>query len=239
MGCSTAPSRSTKTLKYPKRRRTTLPDLGGGRAPRSGGEASRSRDQRVVGLLFLPCPDRPVAPLRGCERRHDFLSPMFAFAAHTARAARRCCASASTNIDFGGKTPLTEAKRGKGNAPSGGPLSPVAGAILRGWVAKHPGGQYSSAPPRGPRSRKRRTAFGPLTRNEANTTSRGPSRQQWRCCGAGTSSGTASEQLRRQGDRPADDRRVARPPDGGDAQALPPLSPASRDSDRASVWRGE
>src|SRR5262249_36840955 len=74
---------------------------------------------------------------------HGFLSPMFAFAAHTGARRSEMLRALVTDIDFGGETVLIrEKKRARGQRTNRRvPLSSFLLQVLRDWLTRHPGGQ--------------------------------------------------------------------------------------------------
>jgi integrase len=103
--------------------------------------------------------------------RHDFLFPMFAFAAHTGARRSEMLRARIDDVDFaGGAVLLREKKRARGTRTHRRvPLTPALDRALRDWVARHPGGQALFCHrPEVPRSKKRRAGAVPLTRDEAH-----------------------------------------------------------------------
>jgi integrase len=103
--------------------------------------------------------------------RHDFLYPMFVFAAHTGARRSEMLRARVDDVDFaGGAVLLREKKKARGTRTHRRvPLSPALDRTLRDWVARHPGGQALFCHrPEVPRSKKRRAVAEPLTRDEAH-----------------------------------------------------------------------
>jgi integrase len=122
--------------------------------------------------LFLTLPEVDDF-LRFAEAtaRHEFLYPMCAFAAHTGARRSEMLRVRLDDVDFAGGTVLIrERKRDRSQRTFRRvPLSPLLERILRDWVARHPGGQYLFCHRlEVSHSKKRRTTFGPLTRDEAH-----------------------------------------------------------------------
>jgi integrase len=122
--------------------------------------------------LFLTLPEIDDF-LRHVEAnaRHGFLYPMFVFAAHTGARRSEILRARIDDVDFtAGTVLIRERKRAKGKRTHRRvPLSPTLERVLRDWLGKHPGGQFLFCHGlKVVRSKKRRTAVGPLTRDEAN-----------------------------------------------------------------------
>jgi integrase len=122
--------------------------------------------------LFLTLPEIEEF-LRHVEAnaRHGFLYPMFVFAAHTGARRSELLRARVDDIDFtGGTVLIREKKRARSKRTHRRvPLSPVLERVLRDWLGRLPGGQFLFCHGlKVPRSKKRRTAVGPLTRDEAN-----------------------------------------------------------------------
>jgi integrase len=103
--------------------------------------------------------------------RHPFLPAMFVFAAHTGARRSELLRARVGDIDFEGGAVVThEKKRVQGKRTHRRvPLSPLLEQVLRDWLTRHPGGQALFCHQlQVPRSKTRRTAGVPLTRNEAN-----------------------------------------------------------------------
>ena len=77
--------------------------------------------------------------------RHDWLYPMFCFAAHTGARRSEILRSRISDIDFQAKSVLIrEKKRVKGRSTTRRvPLSGFLGGVMREWFDAHPGGVYS------------------------------------------------------------------------------------------------
>lgn len=104
--------------------------------------------------------------------RHAFVYPMLCFAAHTGARRSEMIRSQIGDLDLVGQTALIrEKKRRPGERTSRRvPLSPFLVGVLKEWLGQHPGGPYTFCQGRHvARSRKVRTSFVPLTRNEANS----------------------------------------------------------------------
>jgi integrase len=122
--------------------------------------------------LFLTLPEiQEFLRFVEANARHTFLYPMFVFAAHTGARRSELLRARVDDIDFtGGTVLIREKKRARSKRTHRRvPLSPGLEQVLRDWLGRHPGGQYLFCHGlKVPRSKKRRTAVGPLTRNEAN-----------------------------------------------------------------------
>jgi integrase len=96
---------------------------------------------------------------------------MLAMAAYTGARRGELIAARIEDVDFqAGTFLIREKKRFKGqHSYRRVPMSEELEKVLRDWVGLHPGGQYLLRHRQAvPRSKKRRTACVPLTRNEAN-----------------------------------------------------------------------
>jgi len=96
---------------------------------------------------------------------HDFIYPMFAFAAYTG--ARRGEIRRSEIEDFRfdeGLLMIRERKRRKSMAQTFRfvPLHSQLAEVMREWLTKHPGGQYSIAPPQNMAKRAPKVSFAPM-----------------------------------------------------------------------------
>jgi integrase len=78
------------------------------------------------------------------EARQPWVYPMFAFAAHTGARRSEMLRALTTDVDFSGNTVLIhEKKRARGKRTSRRvPLTPTLAAVLKEWLAVHPGGRY-------------------------------------------------------------------------------------------------
>jgi integrase len=136
------------------------------------GGLTEAEERELWDCLFLTLPEIDEF-LRFVEAnaRHGFLYPMFVFAAHTGPRRSEILRSRIDDIDFtGGTVLIREKKRARSKRTHRRvPLSPVLERALRDWLGRHPGGQYLFCHGlKVPRSKKRQTTVGPLTRNEAN-----------------------------------------------------------------------
>ena len=103
--------------------------------------------------------------------RHDWLYPMFCFAAHTGARRSEILRSRISDFDFQAKSILIrEKKRVKGRSTTRRvPLSGFLASVMREWFDVHPGGVYSiSQPLKIFRSKKTRADFVPVTIDESN-----------------------------------------------------------------------
>jgi integrase len=102
---------------------------------------------------------------------HGFVYPMLVFAAHTGARRSEILRARIDDVDFAGGTVLLhEKKRSKGQRTHRRvPLSAFLEQVLRDWVAQYPGGKHLFCHRADvARSKTRRTAAVPLTRNEAH-----------------------------------------------------------------------
>jgi integrase len=138
----------------------------------AGGGLTPAEQEELWDCVFLTVPQ--VQELLEHVRRQalqPFVFPMFCFAAHTGARRSEVIRSSVDDIDFAGQSVLIrEKKRGRGRRTHRSvPLSPFLAGVLQEWLARRPGGPDTfSQQLRVCRSKTRRTAFGPITRNEAN-----------------------------------------------------------------------
>ncbi len=110
------------------------------RAARSNGDA-----EELWECLYLELPE--IAELldyvRGAARQ-PWVYPMFSLAAHTGARRSEMLRALVADVDFSGNTVLIrEKKRARGKRTSRRvPLTPTLAAVLKEWLAVHPGGQY-------------------------------------------------------------------------------------------------
>ena len=100
-----------------------------------------------------------------------FIYPMFATAAHTGARRSELLRSEIPDIDFEQNIiTIQERKRVKGKFSTRRvPMSSFLSDVLRKWVNDHPGGNHTFAQELSVvRSKKSRTTYGPVTRDEAN-----------------------------------------------------------------------
>lgn len=103
--------------------------------------------------------------------RHEFLYPMFVFAAHTGARRSEIIRSTLDDLDLASQAVLIhERKRVKGRLSTRRvPLSPLLSDVLRAWVARHPGGtQTFCLDVDVAKSKKSRGFTTPLTVDEAH-----------------------------------------------------------------------
>jgi integrase len=103
--------------------------------------------------------------------RHDWIYPMFCFAAHTGARRSEILRSRIADFDFQAKSVLIrEKKRVKGRRTTRRvPLSGFLASVMREWFDAHPSGVYSiSQPLKISRSRKSRADYVPVTVDESN-----------------------------------------------------------------------
>jgi integrase len=76
--------------------------------------------------------------------RQPWVYPMFSFAAHTGARRSEMLRALVTDVDFAGNTVLIrEKKKARGKRTSRRvPLTPTLAAVLKEWLAVHPGGRY-------------------------------------------------------------------------------------------------
>jgi integrase len=121
--------------------------------------------------LFLTLPE--VAELLRFVKeaaRHPFLYPMFCFAAHTGARRSEMLRARVGDVDLeAGAVGIRERKRARGKRTSRRvALTPFLAGVLKEWLASHPGGQHLFCHGLEVfRSKTRRVAYGPLTRDEA------------------------------------------------------------------------
>lgn len=122
--------------------------------------------------LFLTLPE--VAELLAYVKetaRHDWIYPMFCFAAHTGARRSEILRSRIADFDFQAKSVLIrEKKRVKGRRTTRRvPLSAFLAKVMREWFDAHPGGVYSICQPlKIFKSRKSRADYVPVTVDESN-----------------------------------------------------------------------
>lgn len=100
--------------------------------------------------LFLTLPE--VAELLEYVRetaRHDWIYPMFCFAAHTGARRSEILRSRISDFDFHARSVLVrERKRVKGRQTTRRvPMSGFLASVMREWFDAHPGGVYSISQP--------------------------------------------------------------------------------------------
>jgi len=105
------------------------------------------------------------------KARHNFVYPMFAFAAQTGARRSEIIRCRIADLDLDGKTVvLHEKKRAKGKCTTRRvPLSPFLLRVLQDWLLHHPGGLYLFCQTTHVcRSKTHRSAPTPITRDEAH-----------------------------------------------------------------------
>ena len=103
--------------------------------------------------------------------RHDFIHPMFVFAAHSGAGVARCSAPASpTSTSTAGRCWCGRRSGSAASRPSAASRSrPCSRKSWAAWFAAHPGGSYAVCKDAGPgRGLKLKSGFVPLTVDEAN-----------------------------------------------------------------------
>jgi integrase len=75
---------------------------------------------------------------------HGWIYPLFAFAAHTGAGRSKVIRALAADVDLAGNTVLIrEKKRARGKRTTRRvPLTPLLKAVLKGWLAEHPGGPF-------------------------------------------------------------------------------------------------
>ncbi len=111
----------------------------------AAGGLTEAEKKDLWNALFLTLPE--VAELLDQLRKSGTLPwvyPMACFAAHTGARRSELLRARVADIDFKGKTVLIhEKKRVRGKRTTRRvPLSPFLTAVLKDWLASHPGGQY-------------------------------------------------------------------------------------------------
>jgi len=136
------------------------------------GGLTEAEEADLWDCLFLTLPE--ISELLAYVKqhaRHPFVYPMFAFAAHTGARRSEIVRSRVNDIDLAaGVITIHERKRNQSMRTTRRvPISPVLAAVLRNWLAKHPGGASTFVlGGEISRSRKERTTVIPLTRDEAH-----------------------------------------------------------------------
>jgi integrase len=131
-----------------------------------------AEEKELWDCLFLTVPQ--AQELLAHVREHalqPFVYPMFCFAAHTGARRSEIIRSRVSDIDFAGQSVLIrEKKRGKGQRTHRRvPLSPFLAGVLQEWLSRYPGGAETFCQPLHVcRSKTKRVALGPISRNEAN-----------------------------------------------------------------------
>ncbi|HZZ27254.1 MAG TPA: site-specific integrase [Pirellulales bacterium] len=122
--------------------------------------------------VFLTLPDiTELLEYVRVKAVQPFIYPMFVFAAHTGARRSEMIRSLLTDLDFQSQSAIIhERKRKKGKLSTRRvPLSPLLIDVLKGWLSHHPGGLYTfSQQLEVERSKKTRTEFGLLTRDESH-----------------------------------------------------------------------
>lgn len=136
------------------------------------GGLSLAEQRGLWDCLFLTVPQVQELLTHVHEQAlQPFIYPMFCFAAHTGARRSEIMRSRVSDIDFAGQSVLIrEKKRGKGQRTHRRvPLSPFLARVLQEWLSQHPGGPETFCQTLHVcRSKTKRLAFGPITRNEAN-----------------------------------------------------------------------
>jgi integrase len=136
------------------------------------GGLTEEEKRELWNSLFLTLPE--VAEFLEYVRlnaRHDWIYPMFCFAAHTGARRSEILRSRIADFDFQAKSVLIrEKKRVKGRRTTRRvPLSAFLAKVMREWFDAHPGGIYAiSQPLKIFRSKKTRADFVPVTIDESN-----------------------------------------------------------------------
>jgi integrase len=136
------------------------------------GGLSDAEKAELWGSLFLTLPE--VADLLDFVKangRHEWIYPMFCFAAHTGARRSEILRSRIADFDFAaGSVLIREQKRVKGRRTMRRvPLSRFLARVMREWFDAHPGGVYAiSQPLKVFRSKKQRTGYLPITKDESS-----------------------------------------------------------------------
>ena len=137
------------------------------RAIAHGGAASELWD-----CLYL-LPDELAELLEYVKQNadHGWIYPMFYMAAYTGARRSEMLRAKITDVDLPGRTILIhEKKRSKTQRTTRRvPLSPQLAGVLKDWLANHPGGEWLFCQEvKVLRSKTKRTAPTPITRNESS-----------------------------------------------------------------------
>ncbi len=136
------------------------------------GTLSEEEQSDLWGALFLTTTE--LAELLAYVRAttsHEFLYPMFVFAAHTGARRSEMLRSEIDDIDFAaGQITIREKKRVRGRLTTRSvPLSPALRQVLRQYIGAHPGGKFTFAVPPGlERSKRKATTVTGITRDQAH-----------------------------------------------------------------------
>jgi integrase len=136
------------------------------------GGLKKGEEAELWDALFLTLPEIDEL-LKHVEAtaRHQFIYPLFVFAAHTGARRSEILRSRVDDLDFESKTVvIREKKRVKGRQTLRRvPMSPLFASVMKNWIAKHPGGSYAICKAlERPRNQKTRMELDPLTVDEAN-----------------------------------------------------------------------
>jgi integrase len=136
------------------------------------GGLTRKETAELWDSLYLTLADvQEVVGLIGDNALQAWVHPMCCFAAYTGARRAEMLRAMVTDVDLAGQTVLLrERKRAKGRATTRRvPLAPQLGAVLKDWLAVHPGGQHlffqAAAVVRSKTTRKGVT---PITSDEAH-----------------------------------------------------------------------
>jgi integrase len=136
------------------------------------GGLTEDEKRELWASLFLTLPEVAEAlELVRMTARHDWIYPMFCFAAHTGARRSEILRSRISDFDFQAKSVLIrEQKRTKGRQTTRRvPLSSFLASVMKEWFENHPGGIHSiSQPLKIFRSRKTRANYAPVTVDESN-----------------------------------------------------------------------
>jgi integrase len=139
--------------------------------------ASGDDPEELWQCLYLTLPE--IAELLTYVRGHatqPFVYPMVAFAAHTGARRSEMLRALVTDLDFSGNSAvIREKKRARGKRTSRRvPLTPTLAAVLKQWLAVHPGGPYLFAQAQEvARSKKRSRTTGHKGAKARSTTYKG------------------------------------------------------------------
>jgi integrase len=117
---------------------------------RSSGGLTENEQRELWASLFLTLPEvAELLELVRANARHDWIYPMFCFAAHTGARRSEILRSRISDFDFQAKSVLIrERKRAKGRLTTRRvPLSGFLASVMRAWFDTHPGGIHSIGQP--------------------------------------------------------------------------------------------
>lgn len=121
-------------------------------------------------FLTLPEIDELLKHVKAAARQ-PFIYPLFVFAAHTGARRSEIMRSRVTDIDFKSNViTIHERKKSHDSRTTRRvPMSPLLSRVMKDWIARHPGGEFTFCQDAVvPRSKTRRTAPTAITRDEAH-----------------------------------------------------------------------